>query len=98
MEVEKAAQCLAELGHTTRLEIFRFLVKGGNSGVPVGAIQAELNIPGSTLTHHISRLVKVGLVVQRREGRTLYCVAQYSGLNDLIAFLREECCVNEGCS
>lgn len=95
MEIEQAAQCLAELGHTTRLQIFRYLVKGGTTGVPVGSIQAELDIPGSTLTHHISRLVKVGLVIQRREGRTLFCIAQYAGLNDLIDFLREECCVNE---
>ncbi|TCS41142.1 ArsR/SmtB family transcription factor [Reinekea marinisedimentorum] len=96
MEIDQAAKCLAELGHTTRLQVFRLLVKAGSAGVPVGSIQAELDIPGSTLTHHISRLVQVGLVVQRREGRTLFCIAQYSGLNQLIEFLKDECCVNEG--
>mgnify|MGYP000132327723 CR=1 FL=1 len=96
MQVEEAAKRLAELGHKTRLEVFRYLVKGGRQGVPVGEIQTELGVPGSTLSHHITRLVSVGLVVQRREGRTLYCVPQYDKLEELAGFLVDECCVNEG--
>ena len=95
MQVETAAKKLAELGHTTRLKIFRYLVKGGRQGVSVGDIQSALDVPGSTLSHHITRLVSVGLVVQRREGRTLYCVPQYDELEVLIGFLQDECCVNE---
>lgn len=95
MQVETVAKCLAELGHTTRLEIFRYLVKGGRQGVPVGELQTALGVPGSTLSHHITRLVTVGLVAQRREGRTLYCVPQYAELNALLEFLQDECCVNE---
>ena len=57
-----AAKKLAELGHVTRLSIFRYLVKVGDDGASVGQIQEELNIPGSTLSHHISRLVAVGLI------------------------------------
>jgi len=95
MDIEVAAKRLAELGHTTRLEIFRYLVRGGRQGVPVGEIQSELGIPGSTLSHHISRLVAVGLVLQQRDGRTLYCVPQYQELDGLIDFLKDECCINE---
>lgn len=95
MEIEIAAKRLAELGHSTRLNIFRYLVRGGRQGVPVGEIQAALGVPGSTLSHHITRLVSVGLVMQKREGRTLYCVPQYQELDSLIAFLNEECCINE---
>ena len=95
MHVEIAAKQFAELGHVTRLEIFRYLVKGGRQGVPVGEIQAALAVPGSTLSHHITRLVSVGLVVQRREGRILYCVPQYGELFGLIEFLQDECCTNE---
>ena len=94
MQIESAAKKLAELGHKTRLEIFRYLVKGGHSGVPVGEIQGALGIPGSTLSHHISKLVNAGLVKQRREGRTLFCTAQYEELDGLIGFLKEECCAN----
>lgn len=95
MDVEIAAKSLAELGHATRLDIFRYLVRGGKNGVPVGEIQVALGVPASTLSHHITRLVSVGLVIQRREGRTLYCVPQYIELDRLIAFLQEECCINE---
>lgn len=95
MQIEIAAKKLAELGHSTRLEIFRYLVRGGRNGVPVGEIQSALGVPGSTLSHHITRLVSVGLVMQRREGRTLYCLPQYEELDGLIEFLKDECCVNE---
>ena len=95
MQIDIAAKKLAELGHTTRLQIFRQLIKAGKQGVPVGDIQSALGVPGSTLSHHINRLVSVGLVVQHREGRTLYCIPQYNALDDLISFLQEECCINE---
>ena len=95
MEHEAAAKRLGELGNTTRLSIFRYLVKVGHDGAPVGQIQKALGIPGSTLSHHISRLVSVGLLQQIRESRTLYCVAQYDSLMELIDYLQSECCV--GC-
>jgi DNA-binding transcriptional ArsR family regulator len=98
MEHEDAAKRLAELGNTTRLSIFRYLVKVGNDGVPVGQIQKELQIPGSTLSHHINRLVSVGLIRQIRESRTLYCVPQYETLTELIDFLQAECCTGVTCS
>ena len=93
MEIEQAAEILAELGNTTRLEIFRCLVKAGPEGVPVGQIQASLNIPGSTLSHHISRLVGVGLVCQERESRTLHCLPQFDVVRGVLEFLMAECCV-----
>ena len=95
MHIETAAKKLAELGHSTRLQIFRHLIKGGRKGVAVGELQSELEVPGSTLSHHIARLVSVGLIKQEREGRTLYCIPQYDELNGLISFLQEECCINE---
>ncbi|NNK57182.1 MAG: winged helix-turn-helix transcriptional regulator, partial [Desulfofustis sp.] len=62
MDLGHAAGRCAELGNTTRLSIFRLLVKAGKNGLPVGQIQSSLGIPGSTLTHHLQRLVRVGLV------------------------------------
>lgn len=92
MELEIVAKRLAELGHSTRLSVFRYLVKCGPVGCPVGQLQEELAIPGSTLSHHLSRLMSAGLVEQRREGRILYCVPIYSALDDTIEFLKSECC------
>ena len=48
MDLEQAAAQLAELGHSTRLAIFRILVRAGQGGISVGEIQQQLNIPGST--------------------------------------------------
>lgn len=98
MENEIAAKRLAELGHNTRLSIFRYLVKVGNDGAPVGQIQNKLGIPGSTLSHHINRLVSVGLIRQVRESRTLYCVPQFDVLRELIEFLLSECCTEGSCN
>ena len=93
MEHEDAAKKLSELGNSTRLAIFRYLVKVGPEGVPVGQIQKALGVPGSTLSHHISRLMSAGLIKQNRASRTLYCTAQYAALQELIDFLQSECCV-----
>ncbi len=91
------AQRLAELGHPTRLLIFKHLVKAGLDGAPVGEIQEALEIPGSTLSHHIAKMVNVGLIKQIRESRTLYCVPQFGALNEVVAYLQEECCSNSQC-
>lgn len=93
MQHDHAAKRLAELGNTTRLSIFRYLIKAGPDGLPVGKIQKTIGIPGSTLSHHIARLVSAGLVKQVRDSRTLYCVAQYDALHELIDFLQSECCI-----
>jgi len=95
MNIEIIAKAFKELGHTTRLAIFKRLVKSGAQGIPVGVVQDELKIPGSTLSHHISSLASAGLIKQRREGRILYCVAEYDRLKDVLDFLQEECCADE---
>ena len=92
MNEEQLVKCLAQLGNSTRLKIFRLLVKAGKSGLSVGEIQKELDVPGSTLSHHISKLVNLELVSQEREGRVLYCKANYKLLDDVINELRDQCC------
>ncbi len=92
MHLEDAAKKLAELGNITRLSIFRLLVKAGPQGLAVGEIQKILDIPGSTLSHHISRLVQVGLLKQNRQSRTLFCTTRMENLRELIDYLLSECC------
>ena len=92
MELEQAAKRCAELGNITRLSIFRLLVRAGKDGLSVGDIQKNLDIPGSTLSHHIQRLVQVGLVAQRRQSRVLYCEPQFEAVRELAAYLVSECC------
>ncbi len=97
MEIETASKRLAELGNTTRLSIFRYLVKVGDQGAPVGQIQKEIGIPASTLSHHVNRLVSVGLIRQIRDSQILYCVPQYKALTEVIKFLLAECCAEGQC-
>ncbi len=96
MEHTHAARCLEKLGNATRLEIFRLLVRAGPAGLAVGEIQEHLDIPGSTLSHHISHLVNAGLVHQQREGRVLRCTPNFTLVNEVIGFLTEECCLGVG--
>lgn len=97
MTLEMIAARMAELGHPTRLAIVRHLVKAGNTGCAVGDVQQALGVPASTLSHHISRLVKVGLVEQVRDSRTLYCFCKFEAINQVSEFLIAECCVDEKC-
>jgi|SRR5688572_12116796 ArsR family transcriptional regulator len=99
MNIETAAGQLEALGNTTRLTIYRTLVRAGQNGLPVGKLQLELDIAGSTLSHHIKKLVEVDLVSQERQATTLICRANYVSMNGLIAYLVDECCAEaSGCA
>lgn len=95
MNIEVIAKALKELGHPTRLTIFKRLVQSGHQGLAVGTLQQALEIPGSTLSHHISSLVSADLIIQRREGRTLFCVVKYDKLQAVIDFFQDDCCIDE---
>lgn len=96
MNIEIASRQLEALGNPVRLEIYRTLVRAGRSGLAVGQVQGCLGMPGSTLSHHLKRLVATGLVRQEREGTSLICHAEYPAMNALIGFLADECCADEG--
>ena len=96
MDLNHAARCLERLGHPTRLEVFRLLVRAGEGGLAVGEIQEHLEIPASTLSHHLAHLVNAGLVHQSREGRVLRCTPNFTLMNQLLGFLTEECCAGLG--
>lgn len=90
--IEQTAIALAELGHKNRLTIFRLLVRAGHEGLSVGEIQTALDIPKSTLTHHIQHMVKANLLRQTREGRVLRCTLEFDHVERVLAFLMEDCC------
>ena len=92
MDEITATDCFAALGHPTRLQLFRALVRAGDDGAPVGALQDELGVPASTLSHHVQALTRAGLAHQQRNGRVLTTRADYSAMNDLISFLTDNCC------
>lgn len=93
MNPDAVAASLAELGNSHRLAIFRFLVKAGHRGAPVGDIQKALGIPASTLSHHLSRMARVGLIRQEKHSRSIVCIPDFDHLEGLVRFLQEECCI-----
>ncbi len=90
----EAAEAFAALGSEVRLAILRALVRAGEAGLAVGALQQRLAIAASTLSHHLRALVQAGVLEQTRDGRTLICRARYDRIQGLAAFLVSECCAD----
>jgi len=90
----EAAEAFAALGSGVRLTILRALVRAGEPGMTVGALQERLAIAASTLSHHLRAMMQAGLVEQTRMGRTLVCRARYDRIQGLAAFLVSECCAD----
>jgi ArsR family transcriptional regulator len=95
MKLENAAKQLEALGNLTRLAIYRSLVQAGPVGRPVGDIRDELDIPASTLSHHIAKLVNTGLLTQERDSRSLICRIDYENMDGLMAFMVQNCCTED---
>jgi len=91
-KIERTANALAQLGHKNRLMIFRLLVRAGKEGLSVGDIQNHLDIPKSTLSHHLQHMMKADLLSQTREGRVLRCRLNYDHVDNVLGFLMENCC------
>jgi DNA-binding transcriptional ArsR family regulator len=91
-KLERHAEQLGALGHPVRLAILRFVVQAGQDGAPAGAIQAHVDLPASTLSHHLKRLVDAGVMQTRGEGTFHYYFADYDALRKLTAYLWEDCC------
>jgi ArsR family transcriptional regulator len=94
MKLDDAANILAKIGNPTRLRIVRLLVRAGDDGLAVGMFQKQLNIPGSTLTHHITHLKSAGVIRQQRQQATLICKMEFEVLSELVDYLTEECCAD----
>jgi ArsR family transcriptional regulator len=92
MKIDDAAARLEALGNPTRLQIYRALVRAGKAGMPVGKLQAKLDLAASTLSHHLKSLLVVGLISQERQGTTLICRTNYEVMHTLVGFLVAECC------
>ena len=90
--ITKFADMLAALGTEPRLRIIRLLLSAHPEGMIVGDIGSELDIPSSTLSHHLEKLKNEDLVNVRREGTFLWYSANTEALQELLGFLYAECC------
>ena len=88
---------LAALAHEHRLAAFRLLVEAGPDGVSAGDLADRLAIPRSSLSFHLNQMMQAGLIVQRRESRSLIYSADFAAMAALVGFLTENCCRGTGC-
>ncbi|HLY23213.1 MAG TPA: helix-turn-helix domain-containing protein [bacterium] len=95
-DVARYADMFAAIGTEPRLRILRLLLSAHPDGLVAGEIQAELDIPASTLSHHLEKLRHEGLVTVRREGTFLRYAAGAETLRALLGFLYAECCTRSG--
>lgn len=98
MEMNDALRALAALAHASRLAIYRLLVQAGSEGLVVGTIAQTLSLANATLSFHLKELASAGLITGRQHGRFIAYSANYARMNDLLAYLTENCCQGAGCA
>jgi DNA-binding transcriptional ArsR family regulator len=95
MKKSNVIAALGALAQETRLDIFRLLVQKGPEGLPAGEIGDRLDQPSPTLSFHLNQLRFAGLVTSRRKSRLIIYSANYKAMNDLLAYLTENCCADQ---
>ncbi|KRD18636.1 ArsR family transcriptional regulator [Acidovorax sp. Root275] len=97
MQETEVIRSLAALAQEVRLRVFRALVVAGQEGLTPGALSEQLGIAPNTLSFHLKELTHAGLVSQERQGRNLIYRASFATMNDLLAYLTENCCQGAAC-
>jgi len=98
MKPKPAVLALAALAHDHRLAIYRLLVQAGPEGKAAGEIAETLKLPPSSLSFHLAHLNRAGLIIQRRESRSLIYSADFEQMDALVGFLTENCCGGRACA
>ena len=91
-QVAKFADMFSAMGTEARLRIMQLLLSAHPEGLVVGDIQSELDIPNSTLSHHLDKLKNEDLILVRRESTFLRYTANTAALQAVLQFLYAECC------
>ncbi len=92
MREREAIGGFAALAHPLRMRAFRLLVASGSDGVSAGEVASSLGCPPSTLSQHLARLERSGLLTARRDQQRIFYAVDVEGVSALMAFLVEECC------
>jgi DNA-binding transcriptional ArsR family regulator len=97
MQSEAAIRALGALAQEHRLAAFRLLVEAGPKGLSAGVLAQQLSIAPSSLSFHLAQLAHAGLVKQDRQGRSIFYSADFAEMNQLLAYLTENCCGGGEC-
>jgi DNA-binding transcriptional ArsR family regulator len=98
MQETQVIRSLSALAHEARLRVFRALVVAGPAGLTPSALAEQLGIAPNALSFHLKELSHAELVSQERLGRTVLYRASFAAMNDLLAYLTENCCQGAACA
>lgn len=92
MKSSQVVKALSALAQPTRLAIFRMLVTCGPSGLAAGQVSEKLKVSPATMSFHFKALSHAGLIESRQDGRFIYYAANFVAMNNIVAYLTENCC------
>jgi DNA-binding transcriptional ArsR family regulator len=92
VDIKNALAAFDTLSQETRLRVFRLLVEYGPEGAPAGRLSTSLQIPHNTLSFHLSHMSHAGLILSRRDGRSVIYSANFEFFSRLIRYMVEDCC------
>jgi DNA-binding transcriptional ArsR family regulator len=92
MESEHALTAFAALAQSTRLAVFRLLIRHEPDGVPAGDIARQLAVPHNTMSTHLAVLTRAGLIEAERQSRSIIYRAKLDAVRDLAGYLVKDCC------
>jgi ArsR family transcriptional regulator len=92
MKPAQVVTALSALAQPTRLAIYRLLVERGPEGMAAGLVAEKLQVSPATLSFHFKTLSHAGLLEGRQAGRFVYYAANFAVMNNIVAYLTENCC------
>lgn len=92
MEKEDAILAFAALAQSTRLDVFRLLVRHEPTGLPAGDIARQMAVPHNTMSTHLAVLARAGLIEAARRSRSIVYRARLDAIGAVAGYLLEECC------
>lgn len=95
METHEATEAFSSLAQETRLKAFKLLIEYGRDGLMPGKIASELKIPDNTLSFHLSHMSRAGLILSKKNGRSISYFANTELIEELIDFMHANCCAKE---
>lgn len=96
MKTNEAVAALSALAQESRLSVFRLLVQRGETGMAAGELSERLKVPPATMSFHLKELSAAGLIGSRRESRSIIYSANFARMQEVLAFLTENCCCDSG--
>lgn len=92
MQLDTAVSALEALAHETRLGVFRLLVQAGPEGLSAGDIAERMDARQNTMSSHLAKLHRAGIVTSQRDGRHIIYRADFDAVGGLIVYLMKDCC------